>query len=513
MWKRVVLSVVVAFLVIPVGYASAAKNGMGKWEFSHVNSGCPAIGSDGTIYIGGVATDSYGSLYDVLFALNPNGTMKWECPVGVDINLSSPTIGPDGTIYVRGSSNGGIYAINSNGTQKWMFPIGNKGVSSTPAIGADGTIYVGGNDGRLYAINPDKTEKWSFQTGLDPNIWGYPGVGDPALGPDGTIYAKGHDGKLYAISPDGTKNWELPTFGFGGLTPAIGADGTIYVGGATPIASNGGVEAGSPAKLYAVNPDGTEKWTFSTGMGGNCAAPSIGADGTIYVGATLHVWYGDPYYSKFFAIHPGGTKKWELEMDGDQPTSPAIGSDGTMYLTVSSAYGKLVAISPEGIKKWEFQADTGFRSPPTIGTDGTVYVATDSKLYAVNTSCGGLAQTPWPKFQRNLRNSGLMPSFTNILGFFDSCASMGFLEGNGDNTGEAQSNLQEVRIMISQAEVCQKAGDNKLASRQLRSAYMSVDGSGKDLVGGLAAKDLGDLLLGQEALMGRPGARVRWNSK
>ncbi|MDB4805128.1 immunoglobulin domain-containing protein, partial [bacterium] len=54
---------------------------------------------------------------------------------------SSPAIGSDGTIYV-GSNSGNLYAINPDGTQKWAFETGG-GVSSSPAIGSDGTIYVG----------------------------------------------------------------------------------------------------------------------------------------------------------------------------------------------------------------------------------------------------------------------------------------------------------------------------------------------------------------------------------
>jgi len=36
--------------------------------------------------------------------------------------------------------------------------------------------------------------------------------------------------------------------------------------------------------LYAVNPDGTEKWSFSTGDDVR-SSPAIGSDGTVYVGS------------------------------------------------------------------------------------------------------------------------------------------------------------------------------------------------------------------------------------
>jgi hypothetical protein len=62
--------------------------------------------------------------------------------------IPSPAIGADGTIYV-GSSGNNFYAINPDGTEKWHLSISDS--SSSPAIGADGTIYVGTWDD-LYAI-------------------------------------------------------------------------------------------------------------------------------------------------------------------------------------------------------------------------------------------------------------------------------------------------------------------------------------------------------------------------
>jgi outer membrane protein assembly factor BamB len=65
---------------------------------------------------------------------------------------SSPAVGGDGTIYV-GSADGQLYAINPDGSLKWSFPTVSSVISS-PAIGGDGTIYVGSYDYKLYAIGP-----------------------------------------------------------------------------------------------------------------------------------------------------------------------------------------------------------------------------------------------------------------------------------------------------------------------------------------------------------------------
>jgi len=72
---------------------------------------------------------------------------------------SSPAIGADGTVYVGSwnyvsSYDWKLYAIDgATGTEKWSFTTG--GMNSSPAIGADGTVYVGSNDRKLYAFNSE----------------------------------------------------------------------------------------------------------------------------------------------------------------------------------------------------------------------------------------------------------------------------------------------------------------------------------------------------------------------
>src|SRR5208282_3352544 len=99
---------------------------------------------------------------------NPDGTQKWAfAPGSFGFVESSPAIGADGTIYV-GSLDGNLYALTDGGqgtvTQKWKFATSGD-VDSSPAIGADGTIYVGSLYYNLYAVNTNGTQKWKFDTG------------------------------------------------------------------------------------------------------------------------------------------------------------------------------------------------------------------------------------------------------------------------------------------------------------------------------------------------------------
>jgi hypothetical protein len=46
-------------------------------------------------------------------------------------------------------------------------------------------------------------------------------------------------------------------------------------------------------------------------------------------------------------------------------------------------------------------------SSPAIGSDGTVYVGSkDKKLYAIKTGSKGLAKSPWPMFGQNPLHTG-----------------------------------------------------------------------------------------------------------
>ena len=352
------------FCSIIASHSAAATPGAGKWVFptGTVVRSSPAIGPDGTIYVG--SDDHY------LYAINPDGTQKWEFQTGNTV-VSSPTIGPDGTIYV-GSADSNLYAVNPDGIEKWRFPTG-IWVYSSPAIGPDGTIYIGSYDHNLYAVNPNGTQKWVFDAG--DLIWS-----SPAIGPDGTIYVGSTDSFLYAINPNGVQQWVFPTGGMIESSPAIGPDGTIYVGS-------------DDRKLYAITPNGSLKWSYTTGSFVT-SSPSIGPDGTIYVGSTD---------SFLYAINPDGTKKWEFGTGSWVVSSPSLGKDGTVY--VGSYDTNLYAINPDGSEKWNFPTLGPVDSCPVIAKDGTVYVGSgDGNLYAVSGASKGLAASSWPMFRHDLKH-------------------------------------------------------------------------------------------------------------
>jgi len=401
-----------------------------KWDFVTGNQvySSPALGSDGTIY--------FGSYDGNLYALYPNGTKKWEFVIG-QVVYSSPAIGSDGTIYV-GAEDGNLYAVKPDGKQRWSFSTGDI-IESSPAIGSDGTVYVGSDDDKLYAIGTYSPPTCSTQP-LDLNALGGMALVDlswTAPSSDGgsaitnyMIYrgttsgsevflakignelsyqdTKVSSGQEYfyevsainsigesprsneanatpfkygpADSPwpmfrhdlnhtgrsqydtsmnDGLEKWSFTTGGNVTASPSIGSDGTIYVGS-------------WDNKFYAIYPNGTKRWDFTTGDQVRSSA-AIGSDGTIFIGS---------YDCKLYALNPDGTKKWAFTTGGRIDSSPMIGSDGIIYF--GSYDAKLYALYPNGTKKWDFTTGADVFSSPAIGADGTIYFTSeDGKLYAL----------------------------------------------------------------------------------------------------------------------------------
>lgn len=213
-----------------------------------------------------------------------------------------------------------------------------------------------------FSMATENSQKWRFGSNLECHD-------APALAEDGTVYASVYERDtssyaLYAIYPDGAEKWRFPS-DHSFCAPTLGSDGTIYV-------------VSSSNKLYALDPDGTEKWRFDDASFYSGAEPALGSDGTIYVA------WGD----HFFAFSPAGRKKWDLWLHGSQfINTPSVGPDGTIY--AGSDSGTVYAISLDGTEKWQFDAGGPYeafvRSAPAIATDGTLYIGSgDGNLYAVN---------------------------------------------------------------------------------------------------------------------------------
>jgi outer membrane protein assembly factor BamB len=163
-----------------------------KWSFRLGDTATrtyssPVVAPDGTIYCAG--SDNK------LYAITANGTQKWS--YATDFIYSSPAIASDGTIYFGvAAPTRRLFALNPDGTRKWDFIAGDT-VSSSPVIGPDGSIYFGCADKKLYALTPAGEQRWTYETG------GAIRNATPLIASDGSIYISSLDGKVYCVTSDG----------------------------------------------------------------------------------------------------------------------------------------------------------------------------------------------------------------------------------------------------------------------------------------------------------------------
>jgi outer membrane protein assembly factor BamB len=98
---------------------SAGSDGKKRWSIAaaFLVDTSPAVTADGTIY--------FSAPWHRLWAMKPDGTLKWDADTGDNANLSgSPVIGADGIIYAPdGRVLNAVAAANSTPLAKSPWPM------------------------------------------------------------------------------------------------------------------------------------------------------------------------------------------------------------------------------------------------------------------------------------------------------------------------------------------------------------------------------------------------------
>lgn len=287
---------------------------------------------------------------------------------------------------------------NNDGKLKWKKYISNKSPFA-PAIYGN-TIYFACLQTPLYALNPDGSVKWTYYKRQVQSA--------PSIGPDGTIYficsLAGRYNGICALKPDGTEKWVSSIddlWIYSESIGAVGADGTLYFGW-TEFDSE-------YHNLYAVSPLGELKWKFSTAK--EAFKPvyislciSIGLDGTIYFGSSDH---------NLYALSPDGNLKWSFPTGDKINPNSVIGTEGNIYFGSDDNY--LYCVHPNGTLKWKFLGRFS-PAPRIIDSDGILYFGcNDSYFYALNSNSLGLANSSWPKWKHDNKNTACAQQIPDLL--------------------------------------------------------------------------------------------------
>ena len=317
-----------------------------KWKYNFEDSvsvHCtPAIGGDGTIYFGTTRTAGTWRYHGAFYALTPDGNLKWKHNLKSRV-LSSPAIGPDGTIYVAEDTGAILYAFDPDGTVKGKYAGGGYLSSFSPAIGKNGTVYFPTFKKLprgLAALNQNCELQWEYTKYHVYNV---------AIGSvyDGgrmveAIYF-GSEKYLCALNTAGQLKWKCAIPSGSGANPAVGWNGVIYLKGTN--------------ELYAIHPKGCLLWKYPKLFKGN-SSPAIDADGTIIIGNTEGI--GVKQSGAVYALNPDGSLKWRYPMGAEVSSSPTITADGTILIGCSDGY--LYAIG--GDKTQSTGGSQGSAAPP-----------------------------------------------------------------------------------------------------------------------------------------------------
>ncbi|QQS35641.1 MAG: PQQ-like beta-propeller repeat protein [Ignavibacteriales bacterium] len=307
----------------------------------------------------------------------------------------SPVVG-DSTIYFvsykdTASPGSFLYALRFDGSIKWTFPLPSptQKNSSPPVLASDGTIYVATWGDKLFAVNPDGTMKWEVTFAQSTGIYSMMN-----LDKEGNLYAFAHNGVLYKFSKTGETVWSLTLDDFGSSSSAVvfSPDGnTMYVTNdelyavslngelkwrsnigsvidflfSTPLVDVSGIihvqsgfskinSIGERLPYYGI-PDSLQ-------LVPDYIDPTIDKKGNAILGASNHLisftHLGEFRWSKSYALNAFfslisdvngciyflfdgnkigavdslGNEKWQLQLDGQSLYSPAISSEGRIYL-------------------------------------------------------------------------------------------------------------------------------------------------------------------------------------
>jgi outer membrane protein assembly factor BamB len=323
----------------------------------------PAIGTDGTIYVG--SADKY------LYALTPKGHVDWRYNAGG--NVLSPTVTADGSIVFT-TSDGKLVVVSHDGRRIWHKRPRDVMSGCPPAVTSNGYIFTSGKLVLVgYTLKDGKPKRLAKKMP--------PVMTCVVIANNDTIYF-GSKTKLYAWGLDGKQKWVFDAkMGF--KKPVFDADGNLYLG----VGGNG------KGAIISLDKDGKERWRHT--------APSLS---TKYVDKRLAKWWGfffPPTVTKdgrLVAVRVGegivsislkDKKRQWMFPHPDADRFPfhgqlTVANDGMAYAGAGDNY--IYAITPKGKRHYRFLTQGRVFFGPALSPDqSTVYIGSEDKhLYALH---------------------------------------------------------------------------------------------------------------------------------
>ena len=286
-----------------------------------------------------------------------------------------------GEVVFVGAGDGALYGLTNAGaaqTTDWPNVLGGS-ISASPSLVGDGTVCVGSLNGTFVGVCPNGVARFILSTGGNQS--------SPAQGPDGTLYFGTDDEQLHAVQLNGTINWSFSAAGPILAAPVFdtAAPNSIYV-------------ADRAGRVFKVIAGGRMDATFAFGpVGPISSSPALAED---------HLYFGSDDGNLYAIDKCTGALAWQFATGGAIVSSPAvaiIASEPLQPTTCSSSgppvvHQRIVVVGSDDGNVY-FLQDNGTSvalvavfsigapvrsSSPAIGSDGTVYVgASDGRVYAI----------------------------------------------------------------------------------------------------------------------------------
>ena len=302
------------------------------------------------------------SLYGTMEAGEPNPTgngggntvwYRWVAPISGPVELAAYSVTLDMvTAVYTGTSVSSLTLVNANNNES-----ATNTDSLTPFVATAGQTYY-------FQVDNVGTTGGNFTLLLNNSLWQFPTGGaittTPAVGNDGTLFLASTDATLYAVNPDGSAKWSYQAGGyFDNVSPALTPAGNVVAG-----ASDG--------YLYCLNAaTGALVWKFQASTAISTSA-AMGSDGTAYFHDDLNL----------YAVTASGTKKWSQTINGHSYASPVIGTNGTVYVGTPAG---LLLFDTNGNALATVTTTAPIDGSASVDADGTVYAGTsDGHVIAVN---------------------------------------------------------------------------------------------------------------------------------
>ncbi|MEE8458277.1 MAG: PQQ-binding-like beta-propeller repeat protein, partial [Phycisphaerales bacterium] len=173
----------------------------------------------------------------------------------------------------------------------------------------------------------------------------------------------------WAINPNGTVKWTFEDAG--------GAGGMPAAGGGQPVAllSDGRIVVAAGHTIWALHADGSVAWSFSWDGGFNNQidnGPSVGPDGNIYATTALNDGFG----LGVFSLTPDGELRWQDEPDPPMFILNASHNQRVRFTQTHLVFGFIATTGAPSVYAYDFDGSqtnfidyTCLSSPKTDGVD------------------------------------------------------------------------------------------------------------------------------------------------